>query len=39
LHYKRRGRELMATHELSFPLTDPAQILKLHAGDELIVQG
>ena len=29
----------MATHELTFPISDPAEILKLHAGDEVIVQG
>ncbi len=30
---------LMATHEVTFPVTDPAEILKLRAGDEVIVQG
>ena len=34
----REGR-LMATHEVTFPVTDPAEILKLRAGDEVIVQG
>ena len=29
----------MATHELRFPVTDEAEILKLRAGDELVVQG
>jgi L(+)-tartrate dehydratase beta subunit len=29
----------MATHELTFPITDPQEILKLRAGDEVIVQG
>ena len=29
----------MATHEVTFPVTDPAEILKLRAGDEVIVQG
>ncbi len=29
----------MAVHELSFPITDPAEILKLRAGDEVTVQG
>ena len=29
----------MATHEVTFPLTDPQEILKLHAGDEVVVQG
>ena len=29
----------MAVHELTFPITDPAEILKLRAGDEVIVQG
>jgi L(+)-tartrate dehydratase beta subunit len=29
----------MATHELSFPITDPQEILQLRAGDEVIVQG
>ena len=29
----------MARHELSFPVTDPAVILKLRAGDEVVVQG
>jgi L(+)-tartrate dehydratase beta subunit len=29
----------MAVHELRFPLTDPAAILELRAGDEVTVQG
>ena len=29
----------MARHEVTFPVTDPAEILKLRAGDEVIVQG
>lgn len=29
----------MATHELTFPITDPAEILQLRAGDEVLVQG
>ena len=29
----------MAIHEVTFPVTDPAEILKLRAGDEVIVQG
>src|SRR6202162_3771068 len=29
----------MAVHEVSFPITDEAEILKLRAGDEVIVQG
>lgn len=29
----------MATHELAFPIADPAEILKLEAGDEVVVQG
>ena len=29
----------MATHEVTFPITDAAEILKLRAGDEVIVQG
>ena len=29
----------MATHEVTFPITDPEEILKLRAGDEVIVQG
>src|SRR5947209_20345720 len=27
------------THELTFPITDPEQILQLRAGDEVLVQG
>ena len=30
---------LMATHEVTFPVTDEREILKLRAGDEVIVQG
>jgi L(+)-tartrate dehydratase beta subunit len=29
----------MAIHQLTFPLTDPAEILALRAGDEVVVQG
>ena len=29
----------MATHEVTFPITDEAEILKLRAGDEVTVQG
>jgi L(+)-tartrate dehydratase beta subunit len=29
----------MAVHEVTFPVTDPQEILKLHAGDEVVVQG
>ena len=29
----------MAAHEVTFPITDPAEILKLRAGDEVTVQG
>jgi L(+)-tartrate dehydratase beta subunit len=29
----------VATHELRFPIGDPAEILKLQAGDEVTVQG
>jgi L(+)-tartrate dehydratase beta subunit len=29
----------MATHEVTFPITDPAEVLKLRAGDEVVVQG
>src|SRR5215218_6865820 len=29
----------MATHEVTFPVTDEQQILKLRAGDEVVVQG
>ncbi len=29
----------MAFHEVTFPITDPAEILKLRAGDEVSVQG
>src|SRR5581483_11896301 len=34
-----RGGLLMAVHEVTFPVTDPAEILKLRAGDEVVVQG
>jgi L(+)-tartrate dehydratase beta subunit len=29
----------MALHEVTFPITDPSEITKLHAGDEVTVQG
>ena len=29
----------MASHEVTFPITDPQEILKLRAGDEVTVQG
>ena len=29
----------MAAHTLTFPITDPAEILELRAGDEVTVQG
>ena len=29
----------MTTHEITFPMTDPQEILKLQAGDEVTVQG
>src|ERR687887_400502 len=29
----------MAQHEVTFPITDEREILKLHAGDEVVVQG
>src|SRR6476659_3508458 len=29
----------MATHEVTFPITDEREILKLRAGDEVTVQG
>src|SRR6266542_1324035 len=29
----------MATHEVTFPITDEQEILKLRAGDEVVVQG
>src|SRR5213596_1873745 len=29
----------MAVHEVTFPITDPQEILKLRAGDEVVVQG
>ena len=33
------GSSEMATHEVTFPITDPQEILKLRAGDEVTVQG
>ena len=33
------GLSAMATHEVTFPITDPEEILKLRAGDEVVVQG
>ena len=38
-HRLRQGAEPWPTHEVTFPITDPAEILKLRAGDEVIVQG
>src|SRR5581483_6594463 len=43
-HCGRRIRRLrqgsvMATHEVTFPITDEREILKLRAGDEVVVQG
>jgi L(+)-tartrate dehydratase beta subunit len=29
----------MATHEVTFPITDEQEVLKLRAGDEVVVQG
>ena len=29
----------MASHEVTFPIADPQEILKLRAGDEVTVQG
>jgi L(+)-tartrate dehydratase beta subunit len=29
----------MATHEVTFPVEDPQEVLKLRAGDEVVVQG
>jgi len=29
----------MARHEVTFPVTDPAEILKLRAGDEVVLFG
>src|SRR5438034_2846168 len=29
----------MATHEVTFPIADEQEILELHAGDEVVVQG
>src|SRR5256886_4522088 len=29
----------MASHEVTFPITDPEELLKLRAGDEVVVQG
>ena len=34
-----QGVLTMATHEVTFPITDPQEILKLRAGDEVTVQG
>ena len=34
-----RGVLTMAVHEVTFPITDPQEILKLRAGDEVTVQG
>ena len=39
LHRLRQGVLDMAHHEVTFPITDPAEILKLRAGDEVTVQG
>ena len=33
------GCGLMAVHEVTFPITDEAEIIKLRAGDEVVVQG
>src|SRR5437764_1126214 len=30
---------MTTTHEVTFPVTDPEEILKLRAGDEVVVQG
>ena len=38
-HPRLRQGVLMAQHEVTFPVTDPAEILKLRAGDEVTVQG
>ena len=38
-HRRVRAGRVMATHEVTFPVSDPAEILKLRAGDEVIVQG
>ncbi len=35
----RPGVLVMAHHEVTFPITDPQEILKLRAGDEVTVQG
>ena len=29
----------MAAHEVTFPITDPVEVLKLRVGDEVTVQG
>jgi L(+)-tartrate dehydratase beta subunit len=33
------GKPLVAQHEVTFPIQDEAEILKLKAGDEVVVQG
>src|SRR5205085_10859923 len=33
------GVRRMATHEVTFPIEDPTEFLKLRAGDEVTVQG
>src|SRR5437667_4865191 len=33
------GLRAMAFHEVTFPVTDPAEITKLRAGDEVVIQG
>jgi L(+)-tartrate dehydratase beta subunit len=38
-HPRVRQRLLIANHTLTFPVADPAEILKLRAGDEVTVQG
>ena len=38
-HRLRPGVLVMAQHEVTFPISDPAEILKLRAGDEVTVQG
>ncbi|MGN6799662.1 MAG: FumA C-terminus/TtdB family hydratase beta subunit, partial [Gaiellaceae bacterium] len=37
--HRLRPGVLMANHEVTFPITDPQEILKLRAGDEVTVQG
>jgi L(+)-tartrate dehydratase beta subunit len=34
-----KAHALMATHEITFPIQDPTEFLKLRAGDEVVVQG